>query len=226
MRREPQAPPSMAGNVFGDTLPLAVRYAEILSSAGVERGLLGPREAERIWDRHLLNCAGVASLVPPESVACDVGSGAGLPGLVVAILRPDVRMILLDPLLRRTRFLEECVSELSLPNVAVQRGRAEELAGQLAVDVVLARAVAPLERLATWTLPLLRPGGQLLAMKGDAARAELAGVESALRKLGADHWELLKLSVRDLGQQTFVVRVSVGVPAGVHRRGSRQPGGG
>ena len=216
----------MAGSVFGDRLPLAVRYAELLCSAGVERGLLGPREAERIWDRHLLNCAGVAPLVPPKSLACDVGSGAGLPGLVVAMLRSDVQMILLEPLLRRTRFLEECVAELSLPNVIVQRGRAEEAAGLLSVDVVLARAVAPLERLASWTLPLLRPGGQLLAMKGNTARAELAGAEPALRKLGADHWELLELSAQDVGQHTFVVRVSVGVPAGVSRRGSRQSGGG
>ena len=204
----PQAPPVAAAEVFGDRIDLATAYADLLATAGVERGLLGPREADKIWDRHLLNCAGVASLIPTGDLVCDVGSGAGLPGLVVAIIRPDVRMVLLEPLLRRTRFLDDAVNLLALKNTSVVRGRAEEHAGMNA-DSVLARAVAPLDRLAAWVLPLLRSDGQLLAMKGDTARAELEAAEPQLRQLGAQEWELIEVTVSG-AQSTHVIRVKVG----------------
>src|SRR3954466_11675743 len=166
------APPT-AREVLGDALPLAERYTDFLAGPGVERGLIGPREVERLWDRHVLNCAVVAELVPESAEVIDVGSGAGLPGIVLAIMRTDLSVTLLEPLLRRTVFLQECVDLLGLPNVVVRRARAEEAADEFAADIVTARAVAPLERLAGWALPLLRPGGELLALKGERAAVEL-----------------------------------------------------
>jgi 16S rRNA (guanine527-N7)-methyltransferase len=152
---------------------VAERYAAWLAGAGVERGLLGPREADRLWDRHLLNCAVVGVLLAPGDRVVDVGSGAGLPGIPLALARPDCTVVLLEPLARRAAFLDEVVADLGLaPRVTVVRGRAEDHAGTY--DVVTARAVAPLERLAGWCLPLLRPGGRLLAIKGARAAAEVA----------------------------------------------------
>lgn len=208
----PLASPARVVDVFGDRAALATRYAEILTSTGVERGLLGPREADRIWDRHLFNCVAVSPLIPSGDLVCDVGSGAGLPGIVIAITRPDVRMVLLEPLLRRTTFLVECVAELALDNVTVVRGRAEEHAGRMNADSVVARAVAPLERLAGWALPLLRPGGQLLAMKGETARAELDAAEQHLLGLGAGSCELLEVGRNSGAQPTYVVRVFAAGP--------------
>jgi 16S rRNA (guanine527-N7)-methyltransferase len=177
------APPG-AGAIFGEVMPLAEAYAALLAGRGVERGLVGPSEAERVWDRHLLNCAAVVELVPPECTLADIGSGAGLPGLVIAMLRPHVAVTLVEPMARRSAFLEECRIALKLANVEVRRGRAEDLAGLLAVDVVTARAVAPLERLAGLCLGLLRPGGLALAMKGVSAEQELARAQPMLRRLG------------------------------------------
>lgn len=154
--------PEAARAVFGERLADAVRYAELLADAGVRRGLIGPREVPRLWERHLLNCAVLSDVVPEGVSVCDVGSGAGLPGIPLALTRPDLRITLLEPLLRRTIFLQEAVEELGLGNVTVARGRAEEVAGRLTpVDVVTARAVAPLDRLAGWGLPLLRPYGKM-----------------------------------------------------------------
>lgn len=169
------APPGAAA-VFGDRLPLAVRYAQWLAGAGVERGLLGPREADRLWDRHLLNSAAVGELLVPGDRVVDVGSGAGLPGIPLALARPDCTVVLLEPLLRRATFLGEVVADLGLADrVTVFRARAEEAAREdPAYDVVVARAVAPLDRLAAWCLPLLRPGGRLLAVKGERAAEEVA----------------------------------------------------
>src|SRR5687768_5835947 len=166
-RETPSAPP-VARRVFrSERLPLAQRYADLLATDGVVRGLIGPREAPRLWERHLLNCAVLEELIPEGASVCDIGSGAGLPGLVLAIARPDLRITLVEPLLRRTRFLDEAVEELGLQGqVEVVRGRAEELAGTRTFDVVTARAVAPLERLARWCLPLVGPGGELVAIEG------------------------------------------------------------
>lgn len=178
------APPAGADAVFGAAFPQAVRYAGLLTGPGVERGLLGPAEAGRIWERHLLNCAAVAELVPAEGRVADVGSGAGLPGIVLAMMRPQVRFTLVDSQARRVTFLAECVAALGLDNVEVLRARAEELAGRIAADLVTARAVAPLAKLAGLCAGLARPGGTVVAVKGSAAAEELARAEPLLARMG------------------------------------------
>ncbi|WP_078910964.1 16S rRNA (guanine(527)-N(7))-methyltransferase RsmG [Streptomyces sp. NRRL WC-3742] len=208
--------PAAAREVFGDRFDAAVRYTELLATAGVSRGLIGPREVPRLWDRHVLNCAVLAELLPEGSTLCDVGSGAGLPGIPVALARPDVSVTLLEPLLRRTTFLEEVVRELGLENVTVLRGRAEEMVGKLAVDVVTARAVAPLDRLAGWGMPLLRPYGQMLALKGDSAEQELADSRAGLAKLGAVESTVISVGEGTLETSTRVIQVKAGEsPGGV-----------
>jgi len=174
--------------VFGDRFQLAVRYEEILRTDGVLRGLVGPREAGRMWERHLFNCAAIGPAIDPGATVADVGSGAGLPGIVLAISRPDLEICLVEPLLRRATFLTEVVDRLDLSGVEIRRDRADALHGKLLVDVVTARAVAPLERLAAWCLPLLRPGGLLLALKGERAVDELVAAEPALPGLGGASW--------------------------------------
>jgi 16S rRNA (guanine(527)-N(7))-methyltransferase GidB len=172
--------------VFGDRLSVARRFAEHLVTSGVERGLIGPREAPRIWERHVLNCAVVAELVPDGARLVDVGSGAGLPGIPLVLARPDLGVVLVEPLARRVEWLREVIDDLGLA-VEVERGRAEDIAVRRrweGADVVTARAVAPLARLAGWSLPLLRPGGLLLAMKGATAPAEIERDGAAVRKLG------------------------------------------
>ena len=153
-----------------------VAYAEILATDGVTKGLIGPREVDRLWTRHLLNCAVVADpalgLVPEGAAVADVGSGAGLPGLVWALTRPDLRVTCVEPLLRRTSFLEDAVSRLGLgERVTIVRARAEDR--PLEAGVVTARAVAPLRKLLPWTVPLLAPGGRLVALKGSSASQEI-----------------------------------------------------
>lgn len=176
--------PAVAAEVFPNgRLPLAVRYAELLATEGVIRGLIGPREAPRLWDRHLINCALLSPALPDGARVVDIGSGAGLPGLVIAIARPDLSVTLVEPLLRRTTFLEEVVAELGLANVTVVRGRADLLHGKATYDVVTSRAVAPLERLLGWSMPLVAPHGALVAMKGSSAPDEVAAAGPTLAKL-------------------------------------------
>ena len=182
--------PAVAAEVFGEALPKIIRYAALLAGPGIDRGLLGPAEAERLWDRHLLNCAAVAELVPPRSSLVDLGSGPGLPGVVLAVMLPGVSVTLLEPMARRADFLRECVAELDLANATVLRGRAEDLASQVGADVVTARAVAPLEKLAGLAAGLIRPGGLILAIKGAGAAAEVARARPALRRLGATEVEV------------------------------------
>ena len=159
------------------------RYVDIVTSVGVARGLLGPREPARIWSRHILNCAALCGLLPQGAEIIDIGSGAGLPGLVVAIARPDLRITLLEPMLRRTTFLGEVVEELGLSGrVTVTRGRAEDCTD--AHEIVTARAVARLPRLLAWTAHLIAPGGRLLAFKGDSARDEIDEAAPLLRASG------------------------------------------
>jgi len=167
--------------VFGDAAPVASRYVDILASRGIDWGLIGPREGDRLWDRHVLNSIAGADLFGAGCSVVDVGSGAGLPGIPLAILRPDLRVTLLESLLRRVNFLELAVDELGLGDrVDVVRARAEEHRGTF--DVVTCRAVAPLPRLVGWCQPLLTPGGRLLALKGSSAVAELADAGPLLRK--------------------------------------------
>jgi 16S rRNA (guanine527-N7)-methyltransferase len=183
----PAAFAEAAERVFGDRLPLATRYAELLITDGVVRGLIGPREAPRVWERHLINCAVMSEIIPIGASVTDVGSGAGLPGIVLAVARPDLTITLVEPLARRTAFLSEAVTALGLEaTVTVVRGRAEDLAGgpPAAADVVTARAVAPLDRLAGWCLPLAAVGGRLLALKGASAEEEVAEHHEAITRLG------------------------------------------
>jgi 16S rRNA (guanine527-N7)-methyltransferase len=186
--------PESAREVFGDRLPVAAAYADLLASDGVSRGLIGPREAPRLWERHLFNCAMPGDLLAPAAEVCDIGSGAGLPGLVLAIQRPDLRLTLVEPLLRRTTFLTEAVERLGLDNVTVLRERAENLHGTIGFDVVTSRAVAPLPRLLAWSMPLVRPGGSMIAIKGASARQEVAGGEADLER-----WRVAATDVRELG---------------------------
>lgn len=180
-------PPASAAVVFGDRLDLARRYCAALATAGVERGLIGPREVPRLWDRHILNCAVIGELIAEGSSVVDIGSGAGLPGIPLAIARPDLRITLVEPLLRRTIFLSEFIEAAGL-DVTVVRGRAEQ-SGVLkeagGADVVTSRAVAPLGKLAQWSLPLLRDHGRMLALKGVSAAEELARDGEALERAGA-----------------------------------------
>lgn len=175
-----------AKKVFGVHYDKAVAFAALLTEHGVERGLIGPREVDRLWERHILNSAVVSELLPEGSRVVDVGSGAGLPGIPLAIARPDLDLMLLEPMARRVAWLTECVEALDL-TVTVIRGRAEEgpVRDQLSgSDVVTARAVAPLDRLTQWCLPLLRPGGRLVALKGESAAEELERDAEAVRRAG------------------------------------------
>lgn len=203
---------------YPDAAASLARYAEILAGDGVVRGLIGPRETSRLWSRHLANCAVLEELVPHTAQVADVGSGAGLPGLPLALVRPDLHVVLVEPLLRRATFLTEAVVELGLVDrVEVLRGRAEEQ--RLAVDVVTARAVAPLAKLAGWTLPLARVGGTLLALKGDGAAEEVAASLAALERLGGGQVKVLTCGTGVVDPPTTVVRV-VRLTAG-RRKGSR-----
>ena len=179
-------PPPAAGTVFGERLPVAVRYVEHLATSGVERGLIGPREHERLWDRHVLNCAVLGELVPQGARVVDVGSGAGLPGIPLALARPDLQIVLLEPLARRVDWLDEVVADLGL-SIAVERGRAEEKAVVRrweGADVVTARAVGPLARLPGCASRWCAPGGSMLVLKGESAADEIERDRASVRSLG------------------------------------------
>lgn len=200
-------PPACAAEVFGDRLDLARSYADLLAGPGVERGLIGPREVDRLWERHILNSAVVGEVVEPHARVLDIGSGAGLPGVPLAIARPDLAITLVEPLLRRSEFLLESVEVLRLP-VRVIRARAEdpravqELGG---ADVVTSRAVADLVKLTRWSLPLLRTGGRMLALKGARAEEEVAVHEKAMARLGAGKVEVVRCGRAVLDPPTTIV---------------------
>jgi 16S rRNA (guanine527-N7)-methyltransferase len=202
----PEVTPPGLAELFGDALPAAARYADLLIGPGVERGLVGPAEAARIWDRHILNCAAVADLVPARCTLIDLGSGAGLPGIVLSLLRPEADVTLVEPMARRVAFLLECVDSLGLARVRVVRGRAEDLAGQVSADLVTARAVAPLGKLAGWAVGLCRPGGTVLAIKGASARDEVAESRMVLRRLGVSDLAVLEVGGGKVDPPVTVVR--------------------
>jgi 16S rRNA (guanine527-N7)-methyltransferase len=215
--------PAEATGVFGEALDQARRYAELLATDGVTRGLIGPRETERLWDRHLLNCAVMAELLPERGELVDIGSGAGLPGVVLAMLRPSLSVILLEPLLRRSVFLSECVTELGLSNVTVLRARAEDkAAAHIKADVATARAVASLDRLVGWAARLLRPGGELLAIKGQSAAEELEAAKPVLSRLGVQSAEVLQAGHGRVVSATTVVRVVTGGHGREERAGAQR----
>lgn len=205
----PSAPPA-ARLVFGDRIGQAEAYAGLLAGPGVVRGLLGPREVPRLWDRHILNSAVIAELVPRPSALIDLGSGAGLPGIVLALLLPDVSVTLLERMARRSEFLRECVRELGLVNVRVVEAQAEEVAGLLTADVVTARAVAPLARLAPLALALVRPGGLVLAIKGAGAERELTAARRVLRRLRVQDAGVIAAGGGKVDQAATVVRLIAG----------------
>ncbi|WP_299930280.1 16S rRNA (guanine(527)-N(7))-methyltransferase RsmG [uncultured Nocardioides sp.] len=196
-----------------DRLPLAERYTELLATEGVVRGLIGPREAPRLWERHVLNSAVLGEAVSEGASVCDIGTGAGLPGLVLAIARPDLSVTLVEPLLRRTTFLDEVVAELGLFHVTVVRGRAEDLHGSATFDVVTSRAVAPLERLLGWSMPLVAPTGATIAMKGRSIHEEIAQARGFLTAWRCGEPEVFEVGVDLVDPPTTVVRVPWANPA-------------
>ncbi len=217
--------PAVAADLFGAGLTRARAYVQLLAGPGTVRGLIGPREADRLWTRHLINSVLVAELVPPSALVIDVGSGAGLPGIPLAIARPDCRVILVEPLERRVRFLIEALDQLELTNARVVRGRAEQVIAEVEpADVVTSRALAPLAKVAEWSAPLLRPGGLMLAIKGSSAGEEIDRDIAALTRAG-----LIEVSRHDLGGDqvgaapAVVVRAVRGAHAGPGSARSRRP---
>jgi 16S rRNA (guanine527-N7)-methyltransferase len=203
-------PPAGSDRVFGDRLRMAEKFTAILADSGVSHGLIGPREIPRLWERHVLNCAVIQQAIPVDHMVIDVGSGAGLPGLALAIARPDLDLHLIEPMLRRTNWLSMAVDEIGLTNVTVHRGRAEEFVGVLCAPVVTARAVARLSELAKWCLPLLLPGGSLLAIKGLSVAEEVESDRAVLRRLGAIDEVIESYGFGILDQETTVLRVVMG----------------
>ena len=217
-------PPEAATKIFGERIGVAERYAELLAGIGVEWGLIGPREVERLWDRHLLNCAALAELFEPGERVADIGSGAGLPGLPLAIAKPGVRVVLVESLLRRAEFLRTVVADLEL-DVEVVRGRAEDAAVRESVggcDAVVSRAVASLDKLARWSLPLLRPGGRMVAIKGERAYDEVLEHRRVMTGLGATDARVMECGVSYLSPPTTAVVASRGKPESVRRTSRRR----
>lgn len=206
----------IARQVYTDQFPLINRYVDILQSTAVAWGFLGPREADRLWDRHILNSAALSGLLAPDSAVADVGSGAGLPGIPLAILRPDLRMTLIEPLLRRATFLTQTVEELGMTDhVTVVRSRAED--HQQSYDVVVARAVAPLDRLIGWCNPILAPGGLILALKGATAGDEIVAANRELETARLDA-EVLMARAHPEAEPATVVRLR---PRGANARAAQ-----
>ena len=200
-------PPEAANAIFGPRLNLAQHYVELLAGTGVVWGLLGPHEIDRIWERHLLNCAAVAELLKPGERVADIGSGAGLPGLALAIAEPGLEVVLIESMLRRSEFLRMAVAELGV-GVEVLRGRAEDPAVRERAggcDAVVSRAVAPLDKVTRWSMALLRPGGRMLAIKGERAADELREHRRVMTSFGAADARLVECGVKQLSPPTTVV---------------------
>lgn len=198
-----------AERIFGDRLGLAERYVEHLATSGTERGLIGPREIPRLWGRHVLNCAVIESEIAQGSHVADVGSGAGLPGLCLAIARPDLELTLIEPLERRVIWLQEVVDDLGLDNVTIMRTRAELAVGMVKADVVTARAVSALSNLAGLTIPLLDGEGEVVAIKGRSAAEELEKAAKVIRRLGGVQTSVVTVGQDLLDEPTTVVRIVV-----------------
>lgn len=191
---------------FGPAYAGVLAFHDMLVAEGELRGLIGPREVDRLWERHLVNSGAVARLLPERGTVVDIGSGGGFPGIVLAVMRPQLRVMLVESMLRRTAWLSDVVGALSLTNVEVVRARAEEL-GAVGADAVTARAVAPLDRLAGWAMPLLRAGGELLAMKGVRAGEELAEARAVIDAWGGGARGVVEVPTLPGSDPAIVVRV-------------------
>ena len=222
---EVSAAPGVAATLFGSRLDRAQRYAEILAGAGVERGLLGPREVDRLWDRHILNSAAIAELLETGERVADIGSGAGLPGIPLALARPDLRVTLIEPLLRRSEFLREVVDDLGL-DMTIVRGRAEDLSVRQQVgemDAVVSRAVTSLDKLTEWSMPLLRLDGRMAAIKGERAEQEIREHRRVMASLGAVDVRVMRCGADYLDPPATAV---VARRAATSRVANRPPGTG
>lgn len=195
---------------LGDAYEGVAHYAEMLRDQGELRGLIGPREVPRIWERHILNSAAVVPYLPTSGSVADIGSGAGLPGVVLAVMRPQLEVILVEPMERRTTWLSEVVAELGLTNVQVKRGRAEEYHGAFEVDAVTSRAVAALSKLVRLSMPLVRVGGEMVILKGRSVAEEVDPARKILRKYAAGDPDILEGSTVEGVETTTIVRVRRG----------------
>ena len=202
-----EAEPAVAPSIFGERIELARRFTQDLAREGELRGLIGPLELPRLWSRHVLNSALLAPLLSPGRVG-DVGSGAGLPGLVLAIARPDVHLVLIEPMERRVEWLVEESDALGLDNVEVVRARAEDAQLSAALDQVTARAVSALSKLLPSTAPLLRPGGEFIFMKGARVTEEIAAAEKVIRKLRLTDVRAEALGEGLVSEPTWVFRAT------------------
>lgn len=216
---------AVRGVFASDRLEALQRYAELLATDGVVRGLIGPREVPRLWDRHIANSGVLGDVLPQGASVCDIGSGAGLPGMVVGIARPDLQVTLVEPLLRRTTFLDEVVAELALENVEVVRGRADSLHGVRTFDVVTSRAVAPLDRLLEWSMPLVAPTGRLVALKGSSIHDEIETARPVLEKYRCAEPEVVVLGEGAVESPTQAVRLAWADPGSLPTHLIRKAGG-
>lgn len=179
---EIEVPPAGTEAYFGAAFPLAQRYAQHLATTGIEWGLIGPREVDRLWSRHILNCAVVSELIEDGDVVGDVGSGAGLPGIPIALLRPEAKVVLIEPMERRVEWLSMVVDDLGLRNVRIVRARVEELVDEEMFTVVTARAVKAMTTLIEWTHEVISPGGRVLALKGASVESELVKAKKLIKR--------------------------------------------
>ena len=203
-----EAEPAVAARLFGDRIDVAREFTRHLAEQGEELGLIGPLELPRLWSRHILNCVVVAPLLRPGLVG-DVGSGAGLPGLVLAIARPDVSFVLIEPMERRVAWLNSQITALGLTNASVLRARAEDIRLNAPLDQVTARAVSALKTLIPLTAPLLRPGGELVVMKGAGAAGEISNATKAIARFKLRNVEVVTLGEGVLQDVTRVIRATV-----------------